>query len=204
MPRPVTDEPLLSSGDQEFDLHIEVERSRRNWTVGRSILGSLGLVFLVLGTWIVLQPSTPTSGGMGYVLTALFWFMGATFIGGATLKKVPPPLRKLRLTSTGVTLYFEDGQHVSQHWNADDFGLTLRDDSFGRSPRGGRVNRLVLFAPDGRAGNIPEPVAATVIQSARVRAIPVSTRQETVGTGRQRYEAMVTRIGSTESTPTPR
>jgi hypothetical protein len=197
-------EPLLSSRDQEFDLTSEAVRLRRNAKIGRIIVGLTGGTFIVIGARFLLESSYPLQVGTPLVFAALFWEFGLLLILGLVFKKPPAPLTRIRLTATVVTLTFYDGREVTQSWTSELLGLTFRDTSLGRPPREGSVRRRTLFAPGGLFGSVPEPVAAAIVQSARLKGVSVSTRQETVGRGKRGYEALITRIGSLGAAPTPK
>jgi hypothetical protein len=198
-------ETLLESSDREFDLKEEVRRTERNWKIGKIALVTLGIVFGLLGAWLLIRtPIDPTYvPGSNYVFVGLLWAVAVVCLTAPLVTKFPAPIARIRIGQSRIELLLPSGQGFHQEWSSEAFGLTLRAQLYRPTAGTGAAPRLVLFAPNGWFGTVPEPVAAEIIQAARVRGLPVSTRQETVGRGRARYDARITRIGLPEATPDP-
>jgi hypothetical protein len=160
----------------------------------------MGVAFVALAIYILVPPYHQPPAAI-YVVDAVIWAVSGTLLYTAWMSRGKRALTDVKITSTDLTLTYEDGKRIVQGWTDPMFGLTLRDYTIDPLSPVEETDHIHLLAPDHRFGTVPPGVAFAIKKEAEAHGLPVAVRKEAITGYKTVHVATTTRIGRIQGTP---
>jgi hypothetical protein len=194
------DSDPLSGGSRDFGVASEARRVDRSAYNNRVFFGVIGAVFVALAIYILIPPYHQPPAAI-YVVDAVIWAVSGTLLYASGMSRFKRALTDVKITSTDLTLSYEDGKRIVQGWTDPTFGLTLRDYTIDPLSPVEETDHIHLLAPNQRFGTVPPGVAFAIKREAEAHGLPVAVRKEAITGYKTIHVATTTRIGRIEETP---